>query len=319
MAEAQSRIRHFPVSFFSVVMGLAGFAIAIQRAEEIIGLPSGAGHPAAWLALAVFVLLSVVYAVKLLRYLPEVRAELNHPIKLSFFPTISISLVLLSIALGEAAPDISFWLFALGAPLQLGFTLFVMSRWINHSVFEIHHSNPSWFIPVVGNILVPVAGTIHGQSEISWFFFSIGLVFWLVLLTIIVNRVIFHNPLPDKLAPTFFILIAPPAVGFISYVKLGGGLDPFARVLFYSAVFTVLLLVAMHQKFRGIKFFLSWWAYSFPTAAFTIASMLMYRLTGLPVFRALSWVMLLVLAAIVSLLLVRTLLGMVRNEICVAD
>ena len=198
MAEEHSRIRFFPVSFFSIVMGLAGFAIAAQRAEEVFALPAGVGQGGAWFSALVFVLLAAAYGIKLLRFPEEVVKELNHPIKLSFFPTISIGLILLSVAFRAEIPILSFWLFALGAPLQLGFTLFVMSRWISHTHFEVHHSNPSWFIPVVGNILVPIAAINHGQSEIGWFFFSIGVVFWLVLLTIIINRVIFHNPLPAK-------------------------------------------------------------------------------------------------------------------------
>lgn len=319
MTEEQSRVRFFPISFFSLVMGMTGFSIAIQRAEEIFGLPIGTGLVLAWVAAGAFVLLAAAYTTKSLRFPQEVAKELNHPIKLSFFPTISISLILLSIAFRAEYPLFSFWLFALGAPLQLGFTLFVMSRWISHTHFEIHHSNPSWFIPVVGNILVPITAMSHGQSEIAWFFFSIGLVFWLVLLTIIINRVIFHNPLPGKLAPTFFILIAPPAVGFISYVKLTGGLDAFARVLFYTALFTVLLLAALHEKFRSIKFFLSWWAYSFPTAAFAIASMLMYRQTGIAFFGLLSQLVLVLLSGIMALLLVRTVSAMARGEICTED
>ena len=319
MAEEHSRIRFFPISFFSIVMGLAGFAIAAQRAEEIFALPAGVGQGFTWFSAVLFLLLASAYGIKLLRFPHDVVKELNHPIKLSFFPTISISLILLSIAFRAECSTLSFWLFVLGAPLQLGFTLFVMSRWISHTHFEIQHSNPSWFIPVVGNILVPIAAINHGQSEIGWFFFSIGVVFWLVLLTIIINRVIFHHPLPEKLAPTFFILIAPPAVGFISYVKLTGGLDGFARVLFYTALFTVLLLAALHRKFRGIRFFLSWWAYSFPTAAFAIASMLMFHHTGMAFFGLLSQIMLVLLAGIITLLLVRTVTAMLKGEICVDD
>ena len=68
---------------------------------------------------------------------------------------------------------------------------------------------------------------------------------WLVviLLTIIFYRVLFHHPIDERLMPTLFILIAPPAVGFIAYTRLTGGeLDTFARVLYYSGLFLTLLL-----------------------------------------------------------------------------
>lgn len=313
------RLRFFPISFFAVVMGLAGFAIAVQRAEAILGLPTGPGAVLGWVAAGVFILIAGLYAFKLLRYRDEVLKELAHPVKLSFFPAVSIGLILLSIALNAASPGLSFGLLTVGAALQLVLTLFVLSRWITQTTFEIQHANPSWFIPVVGNILVPLAAVDHGMMEIAWFFFSVGLVFWVVLQTIVFNRVIFHHPLPAKLAPTFFILMAPPAVGFIAYVKLTGAVDGFARVLLYTALFTALLLLALYRKFIGIKFFLSWWAYSFPVAALTIATMLMYRMTGFGFFAGVSWVLLAALTAIIVLLLARTLKAIAAREICVEE
>jgi tellurite resistance protein len=315
-AEPRSRLQHFPIAFFSVAMGLAGFAIAVQRAEQVLGLPAGGGAVLLAVAAGVFGLLAVLYVAKMLRFGGEVARELEHPVKLSFFPTYSISLVLLSIAVHGASPRASLLLLAIGAPIQLALTLFVLSRWIERTSFEIQHSNPSWFIPVVGNILVPVAAMEHGLVEVSWFFFSVGLVFWIVLQTIIFNRVIFHHPLPDKLAPTFFILMAPPAVGFIAYVKLTGDLDAFARILYGTALFTAMLVAAMHRRFLGIRFFLSWWAYSFPVAALAIASMLMARLSGLAFYAGLSWLLLAALAGIIVTLLARTAGAIARGEVC---
>jgi tellurite resistance protein len=300
-------------------MGLTGFTIAVQRAEKLLGMPAGAGKVLAWLSAGLFLMLVSVYTGKLVRFRQEVLKELSHPIKLSFFPTISISLILLSVALHAIHHSISFLLFVVGALLHLCFTLFVLSRWIGQTTFEIHHSNPSWFIPVVGNILVPVIGVEHGQMEVSWFFFSVGLLFWLVFQTIILNRIVFHHPLPEKLTPTFFILIAPPAVGCIAYIKLSGVVDGFARVLYYFALFIVLLLIVLYRKFVGIKFFLSWWAYSFPLAAITIASLLMYSKTGMHFFQYVSWMFFFVLSAVIALLTVKTLKAAAGGEICVEE
>ena len=313
------RIRFFPISFFAIIMGLSGLSIAVQRAETILGLPGRAGTLLPWMTATLFVLLLVMYTVKLIRCTDEVYKELQHPIKLSFFPTISISIVLLSIAFMAVQHQLSYVLFLIGAPLHLVLTLFVLSRWIDQTSFEVQHSNPSWFIPVVGNILVPIAGVEYGLTELSWFFFSIGLVFWLVLMAIIFNRVIFHHPLPEKLLPTFFILLAPPAVGFVAYVKLTGGVDSFARVLYYFALFIVLLLVALSRKFYGIKFYLSWWAYSFPVAAISIASMLMYSKTAIPLFHTLSWVFVVTLVLLITMLTLKTAKAILAESICIED
>lgn len=203
--------------------------------------------------------------------------------------------------------------------MHLVFTLYVLATWIHHTHFEINHMNPAWFIPIVGNILVPIAGVQHGFTELSWFFFSIGLVFWLVLLAIIFNRMFFHNPLPGKLLPTLFILIAPPAVGFLSWMQLTGELDAFGRILYYSALFLTLMLFTQAPRFLKLPFALSWWAYSFPMAAITIATLGMYQLLGSPFFKWLGAALLVVLVVLIIGLLARTAVAISRREICVEE
>lgn len=316
---SQNRLQHFPISFFSVVMGLAGLNIAYEKAESVLRLPVHISGYLLAVTGAVFVTLAAFYLLKLARHSSAVVKELRHPVRLSFFPTISISLILLGIGTLHVEPQLSFWLWCAGTAAHLAFTLYVMDAWIHHQHFEIHHINPAWFIPVVGNILVPIAGVRHGFMEISWFFFSIGLVFWLVLLTIILYRVIFHNPLPQRLVPTFFILIAPPAVGFISYVNLAGDVDNFARVLYYTGLFLTMLLAAQYFRFAKLKFFLSWWAYSFPMAAITVASLVMYSHTGLVLHWTASVLLLVVLSLIIAVLVYKTMQAIARREICIEE
>ncbi len=314
-----SRLANFPISWFATVMGLSGLTIAWEKAEALFQTGFSISPYLVLLTATLFVLLLGIYGLKLVRYRPTVVKELHHPIKLSFFPTISISLILLSIATLHAAHGLSLVLWMVGTALHLLFTLYVLNAWINHEHFQIQHMNPAWFIPIVGNILVPIAGVAHGYTEISWFFYSIGLVFWLVLMTIIFYRVIFHPPLPGKLVPTFFILIAPPAVGFLSYMKLTGELDSLGRILFYFGLFLTLFLFTQVQRFARLKFFLSWWAYSFPLAAITLASMLMYQTLATPFYKGLSLVLLTILSVVLVLLLGRTLLAVARREICLDE
>jgi tellurite resistance protein len=271
------------------------------------------------LTVAVFVILGLLYTGKLLRYGKAVRAEFAHPIKLNFFPTISIGMILLSIALLPYQTSVSFVLWAVGSALHLMFTLYVLSVWIHHTHFEIHHINPAWFIPIVGNILVPIAGVRHASPEIAWFFFSIGLLFWLVLMTIIIYRTVFHQPLPAKLLPTLFILIAPPAVGFISWLQLNGSIDAFGRILYYAAIFLTLMLLTQATRFVRLQFFLSWWAYSFPMAAMTIATLLMYQHTQLAFFKGLSLALLALLSLIILTLVVKTVQAILHKEICIEE
>jgi tellurite resistance protein len=89
---------------------------------------------------------------------------------------------------------------------------------------------------------------------------------------IVIGLLILGPPLPDRLTPTLAILVAPPAVAFLSYLRLGGhATEPMARILLGVAVFQTLLLAVQVPSMRRIGFYLSWWALSFPLAAVTIA------------------------------------------------
>lgn len=318
-APSPSRLQTFPISWFAMVMGLSGFTLAWHRAEVVFALPAVTSAGLLLLTIAVFVTLLTCYGLKLLRFPALVKAELAHPVKLNFFPALSIALILLGTALLPYDAYISLACWSVGATLHLGFTLFVLSNWMHQTHFEITHISPAWFIPVVGNILVPIAGVQHASAEVSWFFFSIGLVFWLVLLTIIFYRMFFHHPLPARLLPTLFILIAPPAVGFVSWLQLTGEVNAFARILYYSALFLTLLLLTQAGRFLKLPFFLSWWAYSFPMAAVTIATLLMYQQLQLGFFKWLGAGLLGLLTLIILTLLVKTLIAVIRRDSAVED
>jgi len=314
------RLKNFPISFFAVVMGLTGATIAWERAEKIFGWSSSLSTALLFISELVFLAIFFIYLVKIFRYWQEVRREFQNITKLSFFPAISISLLLLSIALINRHPLILsqiHWL--VGAVLQFLFSIVIISIWIRHPSLEINDISPAWFIPVVGNIIVPLAGTVHAPVDISWFFFSIGLVFWIALLTIILYRLIFHKPLPEKLLPTLFILIAPPAVGFLAYVKMTNQIDAAANILFYFAVFIFILMIPQLRMLSKIKFYLSWWAYTFPMAALTIATMVMYHYSHFDFFLYLALALLIVLSVVVIVMSFKTLAAIKNKMICVEE
>lgn len=314
---APPRVTQFPVTYFGVVMGLAGLTVAWQAGHATFSLPGVVADGLLLASAVVFVVAIVVCGARVARERSEVLAALRHPRRIGVFSTISISLLLLAIALAEQQPLVSEVLWAVGALVQLGFTLQVVQAWTYRSDAPIAHIDPTWFLPVIGNLLVPVAGVAHGHVELSWFFFAVGAVSWLVLFTIVFNQVVFHSPLPVHLAPTLFVLAAPPAVGFVAYTELVGGLDSFGRVLYYGAVFSTLLLLTQLERFMHLDFTLSWWAYSFPMAAMTVASVVMYQRTGELVFELLAFAYLAVMSMLVVGLVLRTARAIITRERCV--
>lgn len=285
MHDALNRlVKPFPIMLFAVVMGLAGLTIAVEKAAPLFGLPHWTYGVLLGLVSALFALILLLYALKIANFPDAVRAELHHPVKLNFFSTIPISFLLVSIAFyNEVNPLLGILFWYVGTPLQFVMLLFVFSRWIRHD-FDLATANPAWFIPIVGTLLVPVVGVDVAPPFVSIFFFSIGLFFWLAMFSIIFYRLIFHAQLHQRFVPTLFIFIAPPAVALIAYFRITGVVDLFAYVLYSLALFFLLVLLSMGPHFRLPRFFLSWWAYTFPLAAVTIASTLLYEVGRDPVF-----------------------------------
>lgn len=307
-------LAYLPVALFTTVMGVAGLGLAWAKASVLAGAPALPALCLRWVATLLYVLLFVLYALKWLRHPAQVAAERAHPVQVNFFPAISTGMVLLSIAWLPTLPVVAHLLWGVGAAAHLALTLLAVGSWIFHPHYSIQHASPAWFIPAVGNILMPIVGMQWAPADISWFFFSIGVVFWLVLMTIVLYRLFFHEPLPPPMRPTLAILLAPPSAGFVAYMALAGQVDGFARVLYSMALFVFLLLASHLRQFARLPFSTAAWAYSFPLAAFTMASLEMAHRSPFVGYAVLAWALLALLSVVVSWLAWLTLRATVQGQ-----
>lgn len=315
----QSRIAHYPVTFFAIGMGMMGLTLALRSAEHAFARGNTVSTAVLLLSVAMLVGVAIGYGVKAARHPAEVRAEWNHPVRIAFFPAISISLLLLAAALFDLMPGVAHVVWLVGAALQGGLALAVIGAWIGHRAFQPGQLSPAWFIPAVGNVIVPLAGARLGYTEISWLFFSGGLIFWLVLLTLVINRLMFHDPLPGKMVPTLMILIAPPAVAFTAWLRLSGEVGPFGHFLLSVAYVFALIVATQLPKFRTMPFALSWWALSFPLAALTIASFGYAEVADSAAHHLIGAGLLVLLLAVVTGLILRTALAIRAGGICLPE
>jgi tellurite resistance protein len=315
----ESRLAHFPIAFFAIVLGLGGVSLAYRASEHALGVTNTASVAALFVMVAVFLVISAFYAVKTVRLFQAVKAEWHNPMRIAFFPAISLSLLLIGTAATPLWPEIARPVWIVGTVAQGILTLAVMSNWIGHRPFQNIHLTPAWFIPAVGNIVVPVAGVGLGYMDISWLFFSAGLMFWIVLLTLVFNRLVFHDPLPGRMVPTLVILIAPPAIAFVSYLRLGGGIDPFSMVMLNLGYVFAALVLTQLPKFFNLPFALSWWALSFPVAALAVASLLCAEITGSQVHLTIGLILVSLLTVVVIGLSIRTIIAIGRGEICLPE
>ncbi len=163
--ESPSRLARLPFSIFATIMGLSGLAIATEKVEQHYASVLPVSHILTAIAVFLFIFLSILQMLRLIRHGAALKAEWRHPVRISFFPAASIGLLLISIAILPHHKDISLYVWAVGTVLQFTLSFLVINTWINATRFEPHHVNPAWFIPAVGNVIVPIAGMAHGFEE----------------------------------------------------------------------------------------------------------------------------------------------------------
>lgn len=310
-----NKISNFPIMFYAVVMGLVGLCVAYESLNKLLKLSQSVGFVLNAFTSLVFAFISFIYIIKIMKFPNEVRAELNHPIKINFFAAFAISLLLLAIVFKNNA-SAHFGLFYTGLVAQTFMSFYVVASWINRNI-EIKHSNPAWFIPIVGNLLVITAA--QGKDSYLWFYFSFALFFYIVLFSIIFYRILFCDQLPAKFMPTLFIFIAPPSVAFIDCIKLTGNFNEFSMFLLSLAIFFGILVLFMYKNFLKLKFFLSWWAFTFPTAALCIALVKAYELTEHKGFLWGGLAAFIGLCALIIIVAFYTIKSIKNNDICVAE
>ncbi|QKF77540.1 SLAC1 anion channel family protein [Arcobacter defluvii] len=313
-----NRLQFFPIMMFATIMGLGGLTLVYERMSSVFLFPMLIATVMIAISTILFFVVLIFYSLKLIKFKDEVKKEFTHPIRVNFFAAFSISMLILSIDFRAYSINISEIFFIFGALFHIFFTYYTIKFWINNNL-EIQHSNPAWFIPIVGNLIVPIAGKGFVDDSILYFYFSIGIFFWIILFSIILNRIIFHNQFAPKFMPTLFILIAPPAIGFISYIKLTGNLDFFAQILFNLGLFFTILVFVMYKNFVKIKFFISWWAFTFPMAAVSLSAILMHELTKYWIYELLAYVLTTITTVIVILVAIQTIKHMRKKEICIME
>ena len=134
------------------------------------------------------------------------------------------------------------------------------------------------------------------------------------------NRIIFHHQLAKKLIPTFFIFIAPPAVGFVSYLRItNGSIDMFSMFLYFIGLFILLLLLFMIKMYDTKEFFISWWAYTFPLASITIATLMLEMVFHTVITYLASVSLILLTSVVVGFVTVKTIGACRAQKICISE
>uniref|UniRef100_A0A0D6QYG5 Uncharacterized protein n=1 Tax=Araucaria cunninghamii TaxID=56994 RepID=A0A0D6QYG5_ARACU len=305
----------FPVSFFGVCLGVGSQAVlwktlAAAPTMKFLHVPQYINLVLWCVAVLTFIIISTVYVSKCIFYFEAVRREYYHPVRVNFFFAPWIACMFLAIGVPphitkSVHPGV--WC-AFMAPL-LCLELKIYGQWMSGGERRLSKvANPSNHLSIVGNFVGALLGAITGWKEGAIFFFAVGLAHYMVLFVTLYQRLPTNETLPQELHPVFFLFVAAPSVASVAWERIQGDFDCVSRIAYFIAIFLYASLAVRLNFFRGFRFSIAWWAYTFPTTGAAIATIKYSNKINNPFTRTAAVALSAVSSLTVSSLLVATLL-----------
>jgi len=258
--------------------------------------------------------LGVPYVARWLRHPDAARADLANPVAGALHATFPAGILVLAVGIATVGPsvlsaDATFALVAVlaGIGIVLGFAMsvvFAALLFTSHGV-EAQVANGGWFIPpvvpiIVPMVLVPLAPRV-GAADLglllvaSYAFWGMGLLLFVLVASLLYDRLVFH-PLPAApLAPSLWIGLGPIGVGGLALLRLGqtgtpmwGDAAPAIQAvsligasalwgfgLWWLAAAAVLL--GTYLRRGRLPYGLGWWAFTFPLGAYAASTLALAR------------------------------------------
>ncbi|PKA60452.1 Guard cell S-type anion channel SLAC1 [Apostasia shenzhenica] len=306
----------FPINCFGICLGLGSqsvlwAAIAASPAMSFLHV-SPSVNLAVWLlAAGAFLLVSLTYSLKSAFYFEAVRREYFHPVRVNFFFAPCISLMFLTVGaptwLAAGRPHPALWC-AFVAPLFL-LELKIYGQWLSGGKRRLCKvANPSSHLSVVGNFVGAILAGRVGWPEAGRFLWAVGLAHYLCVFVTLYQRLPTSETLPKELHPVYCMFIATPAAASVAWKAVYGEFDAVARSFYFIALFLYISLVVRINFFRGFRFSVAWWSYTFPMTTVSVAAIRYAEEVPTVLSKGLALGLSLTSSAIVSLLLISTLL-----------
>lgn len=317
-ARLRRQISSVPVSLFGATSAVGGLGLDWRLAGQRFGFPSWVSAALIWIAVITIAALTCAYVAKSFFAPGAIRAEFQHPVVGSLFGLLPLSLLSLSGSLAGISPNVALAIWISGASSMIMFTWFMVARWMSaQQPAELAH--PAWIVPAGGIANVPLAiPALHltGLDEVSVLSLAVGLFLTIPIFTLILNRLMYHAPLPKPLRPALMILTAPFSIGYSAYLTITGSNDLFAQSLFMIGVFlsAVFLFLLVHLPLC-CPFRISWWSIAFPLAASTSAALRFAERSPGVFGQIIALAFLALSTAVIVWLFCRTLVGIAVGEL----
>lgn len=315
-------VRHLGPNWYASVMGTAivataGVALPVPRILCV----------AVWaLSALLLAALLVARALHWTHHRDQARAHLLDPATAPFYGCLSMALLAVgggAVTVGrdwigtDAAVALDVVLFTAGTAIGLAAAVTVPYLMAVRHRVEPGQATPVWLLPLVapmvsaavGPLLVPhlPAGQARETLLLACFaMFGLSLLATLLMLPLVFARLLTGGPLPLALTPTLFLVLGPlgqstTAVGKFAEFAPGVVPAPYSQgfdvlaVLYGVPVMGFALLWlgfatahVVRARRQGMRFTMTWWAFTFPVGTCVTGAEALARHTGLVVYEGLA-------------------------------
>ncbi|WP_181849620.1 hypothetical protein [Streptomyces parvulus] len=207
------------------------------------------------------------------------------------------------------------WLYALFAILAVLIAARVLAHWVTDGL-DSTALHPGYLLPLSSAPLIAsVTASVLELPAIADAAFAIGMLYSLIIGTIVLGRLVTQGRLPERARPTLTILTIPPAVGGIAWlVSHQGVVDAVAYGFTGVLFFTVVVIAFLLPELRQTRFHLGMWIFIFPVAATTNFTIRLVAGLDTWIAPALTWGLLTVATAAFVWLAGATLVHTRRTE-----
>ena len=243
---------------------MAGLGSAWYVAGARLGTSRAVPDAISVVAAVVLLVLGGLYAMQGPR---RVLADLRDPVQGPFVVVPSLAAMILAAALARYSFTAGRTLVVIFLAVTIIAGGWLTGQWMTGDVApaSVH---PGYFLPTVAGGLVGASMLVqvhlHTLAEAS---FGLGMVCWLVIGSIVLNRLITVQRLPAALVPTMAIELAPPSMAGVAYFALA---RPGITLIDYAiggyAVLMALVQVRLVPVYFALRFSPGFWSFTFSYA-----------------------------------------------------
>ncbi|CAM8676953.1 MULTISPECIES: dicarboxylate transporter/tellurite-resistance protein TehA [Leclercia] len=312
------RVLNLPAGYYGMVLGTIGMGFAWRYASTIWPVPHWPGEMLVLLAMTIWLLLTVAFITRAVRFPGSVLAEMRHPVMSSFVSLFPATTMLVAIGFVPWYRPLALALFSVGVVVQLSY-----AAWQSAGLWRGKHpeeaTTPGLYLPTVANNFISaMACGALGFHDAGLVFLGAGVFSWLSLEPVILQRLRSAGELPAPMRSSLGIQLAPALVACSAWLSVNGGeADTFAKMLFGYGLLQLLFTLRLMPWYLSQPFNASFWSFSFGISALATTGLHLGQSSPSGFFHAIAIPLFIFTNAIIALLLVRTFILLMQGKLLV--